>query len=223
MSRFFWYANVLFRLTCNSPPAATAAATTTPATAAGRSSRGPRSWTGRRTMCSRTCAPLRRPGSPAMMRTRRIAVDARPRMVIVSTRRAGRRRRRGCDHRSPCVANDRVLHNDRLVRGRLDARPVAMGTNGRPIGMCNHLHSVADRAERTVDVTAVDPGTRRDTPGREDQRRSRKNRQIVLVHNAPRFPLHKARRMKSQNLTKRRGRGNRDPSSIHRNETRLIS
>ena len=175
----------VFQIMKQSSPAAAAA---TPATA-GWTSRGPGGRTGRRTRCGRTCAPLRRPSSPDMMRTRRIAVDIRPRMVIVSTRRAGRRRRWGRNHWAPRVANDRVLHNDRLVRGRLNARAVTVGANRRPVGMGHDLHAVADRAKRTIDVTAVDPCSGRHAPSCENQRRSRQNRQIVLVHNAPRFPF----------------------------------
>ena len=174
-------------------------------------------------MRSRTCAPLRRPGSPAMMRTRRIAVDKRPRMVIVPARRTWRRWRRGRDHWAPRVADNRVLHNDRLIRGRLNARTVAVGADRRPVGMCNHLHAVADRAERTIDITAVDPCPGRHAAGREDQHRSCKNRQIVLVHNVPRFPLTQGKADETPKSDKQKGRGNRDPSSIHRNETRLIS
>ena len=174
-----------------SPPSAAAAAMS--ASAAGWPSRGTSRRTGGRTIRrtgGRTCAPLRRPGSPAMMRTRRIAVDIRARMVIMPARRGRRRRRRRCDHRTPCVADDRVLHNDRLVHGRLDARAVAMGTDGCSVGMGHDLHAIADRAERTVNVAAVYPRSGRHAAGRENQRRSRDNRQIVLVHSAPHFPFY---------------------------------
>lgn len=113
-------------------------------------------------------------------------MDDRPRMTVVPARR----RRRGCDHRSPRVANDRVLHDDRLVRRRLDARAVAMGADGRAVGMSHNLHAVADRAERTVDVASVHPGPSRHIASCENQHRSCQNRQIVLVHNAPRFPFY---------------------------------
>ena len=171
----------------NSPPSAAAAAMS--ATAASRTGRRTRRRTGRRTR-RRARGPLRGTGSPGMMRTRRIAMDVRPRMVIVPARRRWWRRRRGCDYRTPCVANDRVLHYNRLVHGRLDARAVAMGADGRSVGMGDHLHAIADRAERAVDPAAVDPGTRRDAVGRENQRRSRDNRQIVLVHGTPHFPFY---------------------------------
>ncbi len=114
-------------------------------------------------------------------------MDDRPRMTVVPTRR-----RRGCDHRSPRVVNDRVLHDDRLVCRRLDARAVAVGADGRAVGMSHNFHAVADRAERTIYVTAVHPGPSRHATSREDQCSSRENRQIVLVHNPPHFPFTKS-------------------------------
>ena len=118
-------------------------------------------------------------------------MDIRPRMVIMPTRRTWRRRRRGCDHRTPRITDDRVFHDDRLVHGRLDARAVAMGTDRRSVSMSHDLHAVADRAERTVDPAAVDPGTRRHAAGRENQRRSRQSFREILVHSTPRFPFYK--------------------------------
>ena len=183
-----------------SPPSAAATATTHPPAACGPGHRT-HGGTRRRTRCCRTCAPPRRPNSPTVMRTGRIAEDTRPRMVMVPPRRTWRRRR-GYDHRPPCVANDCVLHNDRLVRGRLDARAVAVGADGRSIGMGHNLHAIANRAERAVNPAAVHPCAGRRAPSRENQRRSRKNRQIVLVQNTPPISLRQARRMKRRNLTK---------------------
>ena len=174
-----------------SPPSAAAAAMS--ASAAGWPSRGTSRRTGGRTIRrtgGRTGAPLRRSGSPGVMRARRIAVDVRARMVIMPARRVWRRRRRGRDHRTPRVANDRVLHNDRLVHGRLDARAVAVGADGRSVGMGHNLHAIANRTERTVNVAAVHPRPGRHATSHENQRRSRDNRQIVLVHSAPHFPFY---------------------------------
>ena len=117
-------------------------------------------------------------------------MNDRPRMVIVPARRGRWRRRRGRDNRTPRVADDRVLHNDRLF-GRFNARTVAVGADSRPVGMGDHLHAVADRAERTVDPAAVDPGTRRDASCRQNQRRSRQSFREILVHSTPRFPFYK--------------------------------
>ena len=103
------------------------------------------------------------------------------RMMIVPTRRG--RKRRG----TPRV-DDHVLHDDRLLR-RLDARAVAMRAHGRPVGVGNDLRTVADRAERTVNVTAVHPCPSRHATGHERYRRSCENRQIVLVHDPPHFPF----------------------------------
>ena len=107
------------------------------------------------------------------------------RMMIVPTGRG--RERRG----TPCV-DDHVLHHDRLLR-RLDARAVAMRAHGRPVGVGNDLRAVADRARRTINVTAVHPCPSRYAASRERYRRRRENRQIVLVHDPPHFPFTKSK------------------------------
>ena len=109
------------------------------------------------------------------------------RMMIVPTGRGRRREWRG----TPSV-DDHVLHDDRLLR-RLDARAVAMCAHGCPIGVGNDLCAIADRAERTVNITAVHPCPGRYAASRERYRRRRENRQIVLVHNAPHFPFTKSK------------------------------
>ena len=109
------------------------------------------------------------------------------RMMIVPTGRGRGRERRG----TPCV-DDHVLHDGYLLR-RLDARAVAMCTHGRSVGVSDNLHAVADRAERTVNVTAIHPCPGRYAASRERYRRRRENRQIVLVHNPPHFPFTKSK------------------------------
>ena len=158
-----------------------AAATTTPAASAG--------WTSCRTRVILNAPKPIINAIYVVTRLRRVGDNApypmMPRFVVP----ARRWRRRGCDHRAPRVANDRILHDDRLVRRRLDTRAVAMSADGRTIGMRNHLHAIADRAERTINVTAVDPCPSRHAASRKNKRSSRKNRQIVLVHDPPRFPI----------------------------------
>ena len=96
------------------------------------------------------------------------------------------RRRRW--RRTPRVHDD-VLHHDRLF-GRFDSRSVAMGADGRAVGMRDDLHAVANRAEGTVDVTSVDPRSGRHTAGRKGHCRSHQNCRDVLVHDPPPFPYH---------------------------------
>ena len=165
------------------PPASRASPRATPCpAAAGR----------RRTSCRTGCLPWRGPRranvpmstASAMFGTagtRRIVMMNRPRMVP-----ARRRRWR----RAPRVHDNRVLHDDRLLR-RLDARSVAMRANGRPVGMRDDLHAVADRAERTVDVTSVNPCAGRHAAGHKGNCRSRQNRLEVLVHDPPPFPFYR--------------------------------
>ena len=167
------------RFSLSSPASTTTSAATT-GSAAARSGRtcggtGP---------CGRTRSRCSATSSAAMMGTadtRRIAMWNRPRMM--PTRRRWRRR-------TPRVHDDRVLHHDRLFE-RFDARPVAMGAEGRPVGMRDDLHAVADRAERTVDVASVDPRAGRHAAGRKGNRRSRQNRREVLVHDPPPFPFYR--------------------------------
>ena len=115
---------------------------------------------------------------------RRIATRNRTRMVPARRRRRRRRRRR-----TPRVHDDRVSHHDCLL-GWLDSRPVAVGAESRPVGMRDDLHTVADRTERPVNVTSVDPRSGRHTAGRKRDRRSCQNRHEVLVHDPPPFPHH---------------------------------
>ena len=142
--------------TCYLPTATTtarAAATTRSSTTRnGRTSI--RSWTrlcGWTGLCGRTGGASSTVSSGIMIGTtdtRRIAMTNRPRTMTT------RRRRR----RTPGVHDNRILHHDRIrLFGRFDSRPVTMRADGRPIGMCNNLHAVADRADWTVDVTPVDP------------------------------------------------------------------
>ena len=139
-----------------------------------------------------TCASGRTRRTDSVMSSgmvRRLAMSAR--MMIVPTRWGRRRERRG----TPRV-DDHVLHDDRLLR-RLDARAVAMRAHGRPVGMGDDLRAVADRAERTVNVTAVHPCSGRYAASRERYRRRRENRQIVLVHDPPHFPFTESKANKA--------------------------
>ena len=148
--------------------------------------------TGRRTRCGTGGRPWSRSRRLSRCRTmlhglwpaRRSAMGNRTGRVATPRRR--RRTRREHDSRLPGVHDNRILHDGGLLR-RFDARAVAVGADGRAVGMRHDLHAVTDRAKRSVDLTAVHPGPRRHAPGRQNQRRSCKNRQIVLVHRAPPF------------------------------------
>ena len=98
-------------------------------------------------------------------------------------------RRRENRSRTPGVHDDVVLHDHRF-RGRLDARTVAMGADRRTVRMGDDLRPVADRAEGTVNVTAVHPRPRRHAAGRKGERRSCQNRHAVLVRSTPHFPFY---------------------------------
>ena len=89
----------------------------------------------------------------------------------------------------PCVHND-VLNHDSPLRW-LDACAVAVRADGRPVGMRQNPHAVANRAKRTVDVITVDPCPGHHAAGCENERRRRQNRQDVLVHVTPRFLRYK--------------------------------
>ena len=136
----------------------------------------------RGTMLCRPGRGLRHVAPPAWTRTRRIVADHRTGRVAVPRGR----RRRNHDSRLPGVHDDRMLQNGGLLR-RLDARAVAMGADGRAIGMGDNLRAVTDRAKRPVDIASVHPGSRRHASGRQDQCRSRQSRREVLVHDPPPF------------------------------------
>ena len=158
-----------------SPPAST--------TGSSRSRRGASRLPRFRSSCRPRCRP-NVPMSAASVRRllhmpRRIRMMDGPRMM--PTRRRGWRRRR-----APVVHDNHRILNHRFL-GRLDARAVAMGADGRSVGMGHNLHAVTDRAKRTVNVITIDPSPGRHAAGRQSHRRSRQNRHKVLVHNAPPF------------------------------------
>ena len=152
--------------------------------------------------------------SPAGTRTRRIVMYPRTGMMIVRPWR-----RSNHDSRLPSVHDDRILHNGGFLR-RLDARAVAMGADGRAVGVSDNLHAVTDRAKRSVNVASVHPGSRRDASCRKDQRRSRQSCREVLVHITPPFTTSKAGEQPESDNKK--GAAELPRPFIHRN-ARLIS
>lgn len=89
--------------------------------------------------------------------------------------------------RAPGVDDDRT--RDNRLRRRLDARAVAVRAHRRAVGVGDDSRTVADRAERSVDVVAVDPGPGRHAASRQGHCRSRQNCPDVLVHDPPHFPF----------------------------------
>ena len=153
-----------------------------PATAARRPGSRTGGWTWRGTWrwtWRGTCRRTRRMRSGSAVMMRRRTVDDRTRMMPTRRRR----------NRMPCVHND-VLNHDSPLRW-LDAGAVAVRADGRPVGMRQDPHAVANRAKRTVDVITVDPCPGRHAAGCENERRRRQNRQDVLVHVTPRFLVYR--------------------------------
>ena len=120
-----------------------------------------------------SAATARRPAD----RTRRGTSAVRSRTGLM-TRRRRRRAATVDDHRLDI----------RLGRG-FNAGSVAVGACGRAVGMLNDPHAVANRAERTVDVNAVDPGAGLYAARTEHNSKCRQNEFDVLVHNTPTFPF----------------------------------
>ena len=154
------------------------------------------------TMSSATCrtsggtsrVPCRR-GANHRFRTRRTgsamsAAMMRRFTMIATVMRMMIARRRKDRSRTPGVHDDVILHDHRF-RGRLDARAITMGTDHRTVRMGDDLRPVADRAEGTVNVTAVHPCPRRHAASRKGKRRSCQNCHIVLVHSTPHFPFYR--------------------------------
>ena len=170
--------------------AAAAASTSTPSCrTGGGTSRAPSHGSANRRLRTSAFLPhttgrTRRAGSMMSATTmpRFTTIATMPRMMIA--------RRRQDRSWTPGIHNDIVLYDYRF-RGRFDACTVAMGTNRCAIRMGDDLRSIAGRAERTVNVTAVHPRPRRHTAGRKGERRSCQNRREVLVHSTPHFPFYR--------------------------------
>ena len=135
--------------------------------------------------------PCRRSASHRF-RTRRtdsaMSATMMRRFAMISTEMMIARRRKNRS-RAPGVHDDVVLHDHRL-RGRFNARTVAMRADRRTIRMGDDLRPVADCAEGTVNVTAIHPCPSRHTAGCKGEHRSCQNCPEVLVHSTPHFPFY---------------------------------